>query len=64
MLQDVLRRVDRAFANFFERIRRIKKAGYPRFKPEWRYYSIIYPQAQKYKIIEGHVTSFSPKSEG
>lgn len=60
VLQDVLRRVDRAFEGFFERVRHWKmgnrvKAGYPRFKPTNRYNSITYPQAQKYKIIEGHV---------
>jgi putative transposase len=60
VLQDVLRRVDRGFANFFERLERRKmgaftKAGYPRFKPAWRYSSITYPQAQNYKIIDGHV---------
>lgn len=60
VLQDVLRRVDRAFANYFDRTERRKngehtKVGYPRFKPERRYNSITYPQAQKYKIIGGHV---------
>lgn len=60
VLQDVLRRVDRAFSAFFDRIelgRRQShvKAGYPRFKPTWRYNSITYPQAQKHGIIDGHV---------
>jgi putative transposase len=61
VLQDVLRRVDRAFTNFFDRVERRRKGeriatGYPRFKPSWRYNSITYPQAQKYKIIGGQVT--------
>jgi putative transposase len=60
VLQDVLRRVDRAFTNFFDRVERRRKgetikAGYPRFKPVWRYNSITYPQARKYGIIDGHV---------
>jgi putative transposase len=60
VLQDVLRRVDRAFANFFERVERRKrgdqlKVGYPRFKPAWRYNSITFPQVQRYGIVDGHV---------
>lgn len=62
VLQDVLRRLDRAFANFFDRIERRKKgekvkAGYPRFKPVWRYNSITYPQAGNgWKVLEnGHI---------
>jgi len=60
VLQDVLRRVDRAFANFFDRVGRRKKGqrlkvGYPRFKPSWRYDSITYPQAQNLNIIDGHI---------
>jgi putative transposase len=59
-LQDVLRRVDRAFAGFFERVERRKRgehinAGYPRFKPEWRYNSITYPQARSYNVVNGHI---------
>ncbi|HEV2226125.1 MAG TPA: transposase [Nitrososphaerales archaeon] len=61
VLQNVLRRVDRAFTNFFGRVERRRKgahiaAGYPRFKPSRRYNSITYPQTQKYKIIGGQVT--------
>src|SRR5712692_2822363 len=60
VLQDVLRRVDRAFANFFERVERRRrgdhlKVGYPRFKPAWRYNSITFPQVQRYGIVDGHV---------
>lgn len=61
VLQDTLRRVDRAFTSFFERAglrrsgRRVK-AGFPRFKPDWRYNSFTYPQAKNYMIIGGHVT--------
>lgn len=61
VLQDVLRRVDRAYANFFNRLGRRSKgekirAGYPRFKPDLRYNSITYPQAQRFQIVDGHIT--------
>ena len=64
VLQDVLRRVERAYSNFFNRVesrrngRRIT-AGFPRFKPYGRYNSITYPQAQKYSVVGGHL--FVPK---
>ena len=44
VLQDILFRVDKAFQNFFRRIKSGEKAGYPRFKSEGRYDSITYPQ--------------------
>jgi len=44
VLQDVLKRVDKAFKNFFRRIKRREKAGYPRYKPRSRYSSFTYPQ--------------------
>lgn len=49
VLQDVLRRVDSAFANFFRRVKERKrgsrvKAGFPRFKSADRYHSLTYPQ--------------------
>jgi len=46
VLQDVLKRVDRAFKLFFQRLKdRKAKAGFPRFKGEGRYDSFTYPQA-------------------
>ena len=49
-LQDVVRRLDKTFQNFFRRVRESKqgkkqKPGYPRFKGYWRYDSLIYPQS-------------------
>lgn len=49
-LQDVVRRLDKAFQNFFRRIKenkqgRRQKPGYPRFKGYWRYDSLVYPQS-------------------
>lgn len=44
--QDVLRRLKKAFNNFFRRVREhAKEKGYPRFKAEGRYNSFTYPQS-------------------
>src|SRR5512136_498857 len=44
VLQDVLRRLKKAFDDFFRRVREhAKKKGYPRFKK--RYRSFTYPQS-------------------
>jgi len=45
VLQDVLRRVDKAFKNFFRRVRSGEKPGYPRFKGKGWYKSFTYPQS-------------------
>src|SRR5487761_65957 len=60
VLQDVLRRLDKAFGNFFGRVKRKHqgehlKAGYPRFKPAWRYNSFTYPQSGFEILSNGHV---------
>lgn len=45
VLQDVLHRVDKAFKNFFRRVKDRKgKVGFPRFRPHSRYDSLTYPQ--------------------
>lgn len=49
ILQDVVRRLDKAFQNFFRRVEENKngkkqKVGYPRFKGCYRYDSFTYPQ--------------------
>ena len=44
VLQDTLRRLDKAFAAFFRRIRNGEIPGYPRFQGEGRYDSFTYPQ--------------------
>ena len=44
VLQNVLLRVERAFQNFFRRVKTGEKPGYPRFKPDNRYDSFCYPQ--------------------
>jgi putative transposase len=44
VLQDVLRRIDKSFKNFFRRVKRGEKAGYPRYKSKTRYNSFTFPQ--------------------
>lgn len=45
VLQDAIKRVDRAFQGFFRRVKAGQKAGYPRFKGKGRYDSFTFPQA-------------------
>lgn len=52
VLQEVTKRVDRTFQNFFQRIKAKQKAGYPRFKGKRRYDSFTYPQ-NGFEIKEG-----------
>jgi putative transposase len=44
VLQDVLHRVERSFANYFRRCQKGQKPGYPRFKGRGRYHSFCYRQ--------------------
>jgi putative transposase len=44
VLQDTLKRLDKAFQNFFRRVKAGEKPGYPRFKSYDRYDSFTYPQ--------------------
>ncbi|GCC10768.1 putative transposase [archaeon] len=50
VLQDVLRRVNKSFDNFFRRLKNHEKPGYPRFKSYNRYNSFTYPQTD-FKIV-------------
>jgi IS605 OrfB family transposase len=45
VLQDTLRRVDKAMKAFFRRVKQGKKPGFPRFKSYHRFASFTYPQA-------------------
>ncbi len=45
VLQDVLKRLDKTFKSFFERVKHKKKAGFPRFKGANRYDSFCFPQS-------------------
>ena len=49
VLQDTLKRVDKAFKAFFRRVKKGEKAGYPRFQGYNRYDSFCYPQIEKVK---------------
>ncbi len=54
VLQDVAKRVDKAFDGFFRRLERGEKPGYPRFRPCRRYDSFTYPQAgSAFHLVEG-----------
>ncbi len=50
VLQDVLRRLDKAFAAFFRRLKNGEKPGYPRFKSTSRYHSFTYPDVAGWKL--------------
>lgn len=52
VLQDVLFRIEKAFQNFFRRVKAGEKPGYPRFKAIGRYSSITYPQEPGFLITE------------
>jgi putative transposase len=45
VLQDVLKRIDKTFKAFFDRVKRKEKAGFPRFKGQNRFDSFCFPQS-------------------
>ena len=45
VVQDVLRRTERTYDAFFQRILKKERAGFPRFKPKSGYNSFTYPQS-------------------
>ena len=45
VIQNVLKRVEFAFDNFFRRVKEGQKPGYPRFRSSSRYDSFTYPQS-------------------
>jgi putative transposase len=56
MLQNVVKRLDTAFQNFFRRIKNGEKAGYPRFKGKDRFNSLPFSDGCK---LEGNKLSVS-----
>ena len=54
VLQDVIKRLDKAFDSFFRRIKAGEEPGYPRFQGRNRYDSFCYPDASGWKI-EGKI---------
>jgi len=56
VLQDVLHRLDKAYANFFRRVKQGgEEPGFPRFKGRNRFKSITYPQAGFEVLPNGHL---------
>lgn len=56
VLQDVLRRVQKAFDAFFWRCKNSQEPGYPRFQGKGRYDSFTYPQAGFSLTHDNHIT--------
>jgi putative transposase len=50
VLQDVLKRLDKAFQAFFRRVKAGQTPGYPRFKSRDRYDSFTYPDSAGWKL--------------
>ncbi|GHO79322.1 transposase [Ktedonobacter sp. SOSP1-85] len=50
VLQDVLKRLDKAFQRFFDRCAKGQKPGYPRFQGRNRYNSFTYPDGAGWKL--------------
>lgn len=53
VLQDVIKRVDKAFKGFFSRLKKGQTPGYPRFQGRDRYDSFCYPDASGWKLEPG-----------
>jgi putative transposase len=53
VLQDVLRRLDKAFQSFFRRSQAGEKPGYPRFQGVGRYRRFTYPQDGGGAVLDG-----------
>jgi putative transposase len=54
VLQDVVKRVDRAFESFFGRVQEGQKPGYPRFKARFRYHSLTFKQfGNSFNVLVG-----------
>ncbi|PZR96618.1 MAG: transposase [Candidatus Chloroheliales bacterium] len=58
VLQDTLRRLDKAFQAFFRRVKRGEKAGFPRYQGRGRFDSFTYPDIAGWKL-EGDVLTLS-----
>ncbi len=59
VLQDVLKRLERAFQAFFRRLKAVKQPGYPRFQGRNRYNSFTYPQYGNGVVLDGGILSLS-----
>ena len=55
VLQDAVKRVDRAYADFFRRVENAEEPGYPRFKSRSRYASMTFKQyGNSFQVLEGN----------
>ena len=59
VLQDVLKRLDKAYQAFFRRVKAGQKAGFPRFQGRDRYDSFTYPQSGFTVAQDGRTAYFS-----
>jgi putative transposase len=59
VVQDVMLRVERAFAAFFRRVKNGETPGYPRFQGKDRYHSFTYPQYGGGAVLDGGILSLS-----
>jgi putative transposase len=61
VLQDVLHRLDKAFAAFFRRVTAGERPGYPRFQGHDRYTSFTYPQVGAHGgvVMDGSMLTLS-----
>jgi putative transposase len=50
VLQDTLRRLDKAFSAFYKRVQKGQEPGYPRFQSRNRYDSFTYPDGAGWKL--------------
>ena len=55
VLQDVLRRLDKAMQAFFRRVRNGEKPGFPRFKNSQQYDSFTYPDVAGWSLTDKHL---------
>ena len=59
VLQDTLRRLDKAFQAFFRRVKGGETPGYPRFQGKRRYNSFTYPQYDGGVALDGGMLTLS-----
>lgn len=59
VLQDTVRRVDKAFQAFFRRVKAGQKPGYPRFQSRIRYHSFTYGEYGNGARLDGGILSLS-----
>src|SRR6266566_2733311 len=54
VLQDAVKRVDRAYDDYFRRVEEGQKPGYPRFKSRFRYDSLTFKQyGNSFNVLAG-----------